>query len=270
METALKEPGRSELKVPQITIFFWIIKILTTALGESTSDFLVHQINPILAVALGALGLTVALVLQFSVRRYMAWVYWLTVTMVAIFGTMAADVLHVGLGIPYRVTTVFFTVCLGAIFILWYVVEKTLSIHSIRTKRREFFYWATILATFALGTAAGDLTAITLGLGYGPAGGIFTAAILAVAGGHFLLTFLRKTKSENAVGAFWLAYILTRPLGASFADLFGKPLDWGGLGFGNGRVSLILAILIVILVAVRARRERRLRQLSQVSETSLS
>ena len=140
-------------KVPEITVYFWIIKLLTTALGESTSDYLVHQLNPIIAVALAGIGLLVALVLQLAVRRYVAWIYWLAVVMVAVFGTMAADVLHIGLGIPYLVSTAFFAVALAVIFGVWYASEKTLSIHSIYTRRRELFYWATVITTFALGTA---------------------------------------------------------------------------------------------------------------------
>jgi uncharacterized membrane-anchored protein len=140
-------------KVPEITVYFWIIKLLTTAMGETTSDYLVHQINPMIAVALAGIGLVVALVLQLAVRRYVAWIYWLAVVMVAVFGTMAADVLHIGLGIPYLVSSVVFAVALAVIFSVWYASEKTLSIHSIYTRRREQFYWAAVMATFALGTA---------------------------------------------------------------------------------------------------------------------
>src|SRR5437588_6116926 len=127
-------------KVPEVTIYFWIIKMLTTGMGETTSDYLAHQLNPIIAVALGGIGLAIALVLQIFVRRYVAWIYWLAVVMVAIFGTMAADVLHIGLGIPYIVSTVLFSVSLAVIFVVWYMSEKTLSIHSISTRRREMFY----------------------------------------------------------------------------------------------------------------------------------
>jgi len=154
------------LKVPELTVYFWIIKLLSTAMGESTSDYLVFQINPYLAVVLGCLGLLVALAIQLWMPRYVAWVYWLAVVMVAVFGTMAADVLHVVLGIPYVVTTLAFAVSLGLIFVAWYRSEGTLSIHSIDSPRRELFYWAAVIATFALGTAAGDMTAATLGFGY--------------------------------------------------------------------------------------------------------
>jgi uncharacterized membrane-anchored protein len=228
---------RGALKVPEVTIFFWIVKILTTAMGESTSDYLVYNINKYLAVELGAIGLIVALVLQFWVRRYVAWIYWLTVVMVAIFGTMAADVVHIVLGVPYLVSTVFFSVVLTIIFVVWYATEKTLSIHSINTPRREIFYWATVMATFALGTAAGDLTAATVGLGYFASGVLFAALFALPALGYSLVRM-------HAILAFWFAYIMTRPLGASFADWFGKPI-LGGLGLGDTKVSLVLTVLIV-------------------------
>ena len=229
-------------KVPEVTVYFWIIKLLTTAMGEATSDYLVHQLNPIIAVALGGICFAAALVLQFSVRRYVPWVYWLTVVMVAIFGTMAADVLHIGLGIPYIVSTAFFAAALVVIFSVWYISEKTLSIHSIYTRRRELFYWATVVTTFALGTAVGDLTATTLGLGYFLSGVMFAILIAIPALAYRLLGL-------NEIFAFWLAYILTRPLGASFADWMGKPLNAGGLGWGSGWVSIGLTILIVGFVS---------------------
>jgi uncharacterized membrane-anchored protein len=228
---------RAMRKVPEITIYFWIIKLLSTAMGESTSDYLVYHINPYIAVALGYIGLIASLVLQLLVRRYIAWIYWLAVVMVAIFGTMAADVIHVVLGIPYLVSTVFFAVVLAVIFVVWYASEKTLSIHSINTPRREMFYWATVIATFALGTAVGDLTAATLGLGYFSSGVLF-AVLFAVPALAYRLFGL------NEVVAFWFAYILTRPLGASFADWFGKPI-LGGLGLGDTKVALVLTILII-------------------------
>lgn len=228
-------------KVPEITIYFWIIKLLTTAMGETTSDYLVHQLDPKIAVVLGGIGLLVALGLQLFARRYIPAVYWFAVVMVAIFGTMAADVLHIGLGIPYIVSSSFFAVALAIIFVVWYLSEKTLSIHSIYTLRRELFYWATVMATFALGTALGDMTASTLGLGY-LASGILFAVLFALPGlGYWLLGL-------NEIFAFWFAYIVTRPLGASFADWVGKPTNLGGAGFGTGKVSLILAALIIIFV----------------------
>jgi len=240
-------------KVPQITVLFWIVKIVTTALGESTSDYLVFSINPYIAVCLGALGLAIALAWQFSTRKYNAWVYWFTATMVAIFGTMAADVVHVVLGVPYLYSTIFFAVALVVIFALWWTVEKTLSIHSITTFRRELFYWATVMATFALGTAAGDMTAVTLHLGYLDSGILFAIVIAFIAAAHYVVKGIGSLEhrhlTRNAVLAFWLAYIFTRPLGASFADWFGKPVNYGGVGWGDGVVSLILTVLLVGLVA---------------------
>lgn len=228
-------------KVPEITAIFWITKILTTAMGEATSDFFVFKINPYIAVMLGAVALAIALILQFSVSKYIAWVYWLTVAMVAVFGTMMADVLHIQLGIPYILTTIFFAISLAVIFILWQRSEKTLSIHTINNSRRELFYWATVLATFALGTAAGDLTATTVGLGYLSSGFLFTGVILIPA---VLYLF-----GLNRIFTFWFAYIITRPLGASFADWLSKPLTVGGRAYGDGHVSIVLTILIVVCVA---------------------
>lgn len=227
-------------KVPELTIYFWIIKLLSTALGESTSDYLVFHINPYIAVILGAIGLVIALIIQLLVRRYIAWVYWLAVVMVAVSGTMAADVLHVGFGVPYIVSTVFFSISLAVIFMVWYKFEKTLSIHSINTTRRELFYWATVMATFALGTAAGDMTAATFGLGYLLSGILFAILFLVPGFGYWKLGW-------KSVFSFWFAYVLTRPFGASFADWFGKPI-LGGLGLGDEIVSAVLTILIVVFV----------------------
>ncbi|MDR3572168.1 MAG: hypothetical protein P4L81_08380 [Candidatus Pacebacteria bacterium] len=236
-------------KVPQITVFFWIVKILTTALGESTSDYLVFSINPYVAVGIGALGFVIAIVAQFLAKKYNAWLYWFAVTMVAIFGTMAADVVHIVLGIPYLYSTIFFALALVLIFVLWWMVEKTLSIHSITSPRREFFYWATVCASFALGTAAGDMTAFTFNLGFLASGLLFAGIIALIGVLHYAtkgwLTEHHRHQSANAVLAFWLAYIFTRPLGASFADWTGKAHSVGGLGWGDGMVSGILAILII-------------------------
>ena len=229
-------------RVPEITAIFWVTKVLTTAMGESTSDALVHKIDPFLAVSLGGVGLVVALLLQFSVRRYVPWVYWLAVVMVAVSGTMAADVLHIEFGVPYVVSTIFFAIVLAAVFVLWQRTEKTLSIHSVTTWHREAFYWATVMATFALGTAAGDMTATTLHLGYLLSGVVFTVLIAVPAVAHRLVRL-------NAITAFWFAYIVTRPLGASFADWMGKPHSWGALGWGDVPVAVSLTVLIVACVA---------------------
>lgn len=245
-------PARLGLsKVPEVTVLFWVIKVLTTGMGETTSDFLAHRMDPIIAVALAGIALAASLVLQFTVRQYLPWVYWLAVVMVSVFGTMAADVLHVGLGVPYLVSTIAFAVALAIVFTVWYRTEGTLSIHSIRSRRRESFYWLTVLTTFALGTATGDMTATTLHLGYFTSGVLFAVAIAIPALAHWRLGL-------NPILAFWAAYVLTRPLGASFADWMGVPAARSGLGWGTGLVSIVAAVMIAILVGVATatRRDR--------------
>jgi uncharacterized membrane-anchored protein len=235
------ETGRS--KVPErITAFFWIIKILTTATGESTSDYLVYHVNPYLAVVVGFVAFAIAIAIQFRARTYQPWIYWSAVLMVAVFGTMAADVVHIEFGVPYFASTAAFAFALAVVFAAWHASEKTLSIHSIFTRRRELFYWAAVLATFALGTATGDLTAYTVGLGFLASGLIFAVAFAlpAIAYRFFGL---------NSVIAFWIAYVLTRPLGASFADWLGKSRHAHGLGFGDGAVSFVLIVVIIGFVA---------------------
>jgi uncharacterized membrane-anchored protein len=225
-------------KVPRVTVSFWVIKVLSTGMGEATSDYLAHRIGPVIAVLLGGAGLTVAMALQFRARRYVICVYWAAVVMVSVFGTMVADGLHVKMGIPYTVSTPVFAIALAVIFVCWHRSERTLSIHSIYTRRREVFYWATVLATFALGTAAGDLTAMTMGLGWLAAGVLFAVVIAVPAAAH-------RWFGLNSIAAFWFAYIVTRPLGASFADWLALPPQWSGLGLGRGQVSLGLTILII-------------------------
>jgi uncharacterized membrane-anchored protein len=238
---------RISVKVPQVTIGFWVVKILTTAMGEATSDYSVHQVDPVIAVAFGFVAFVIALALQLRLREYVVWIYWLAVVMVAVFGTMAADVLHVRFGVPYEASTVGFAIVLTAVFITWYRVEGTLSIHSINTTRRELFYWATVLSTFALGTAAGDMTAYTFHLGF------FSSALL-FAGAICVPALAYGFTGVNAIAAFWCAYVLTRPLGASLADWMGTPQKLGGLNWGRGNVSVGLTLLIVIGVAMLARR----------------
>ncbi|MHB1668239.1 MAG: COG4705 family protein [Thiomonas sp.] len=229
-------------KVPEITLYFWVSKLLTTAMGEAISDYLVSHLNPYLAVCLGAAGFLAALALQLAVQRYIAWVYWLMVAMVSVFGTMMADVVHIVLGIPYALSSMIFTVALAIIFISWWRIEKTISIHSIHTRRREFFYWAAVIAAFALGTAAGDMTASTFHLGYSGSSILFTVL--------FAMPIMAFTRfGLNEIFTFWFAYVMTRPMGASFADWFDKPLSMGGLGYGDGLVSLVLTTLIVAVVA---------------------
>jgi uncharacterized membrane-anchored protein len=236
------DSSHGALRVPEVTAFFWIIKALSTAMGESTSDYLVNTINPVIAVLIGFAGFAAAMAIQFSMRRYVAWSYWLAVVMVGVFGTMVADVLHVAFGVPYELSASVFAVLLAANFLVWRRAEGTLSIHSIDNSRREVFYWITVVATFALGTALGDLTAVDFHLGYFLSALVFAAAIGVPAIGY-------ATGIFNSVFAFWFAYVLTRPLGASVADWLGKPTQVGGLGIGNGLVSLVLTVIIAGLVA---------------------
>ena len=228
------------VKVPTITVLFWVIKTLTTGMGEALSDYLANA-DLVLGIAVGVLGFVGALWLQLRTRRYTAPVYWLAVAMVAVFGTMAADGVHL-VGLPYALTTAFYLLVVGVLFAAWHRAEGTLSIHSISTRRRERFYWATVLASFALGTAAGDFTADQLHLGYLTSVWIFAAAIAVPAIGW---RFFRL----NPVVAFWIAYVLTRPLGASIADWLGKPAaHGGGLGLGDGTVAAAATVVIALLV----------------------
>jgi uncharacterized membrane-anchored protein len=237
-------PTAALSKVPEVTLIFWVTKILTTGMGETTSDFFNHKFDPKLTVAVSGLVLAGTIWVQFKASRYSAWIYWAAVVMVSVFGTMCADVLHVGFGIPYAVSTAFFAVALIAIFVLWYRVEGTLSIHSITTPRRELFYWLTVVTTFALGTATGDLTATTLKLGYFSSGVMF--AVL------FAVPAVAYKFGLNGIFAFWFAYVVTRPFGASFADWMGVTKERGGLDWGTGPVSLVLFGIIVVLVGVLA------------------
>jgi|SRR5579862_434309 len=230
------------LRVPEITALFWVVKALSTALGESTSDFLVHAMNPFVAVGIGFVGFVVALLLQFSRRGYNAWNYWFAVAAVGVFGTMAADALHVGAGVPYPVSTAFYALVLAAVFVVWQRTEHTLSIHRIDTARRELFYWLAVCATFAMGTALGDLAAYTFHLGYLTSGVLFAGAIAVPAIGY-------RWFGWNPVLSFWLAYIMTRPLGASVADYMAKPTIVSGLGWGDGPVAGALAVAMFAFVA---------------------
>jgi uncharacterized membrane-anchored protein len=229
-------------KVPAVTLVFWVIKVLTTGMGEVTSDyFLLDLADPSVVVQVAFVALVVTLVAQIASRRHIPWLYWTTVVMVSVVGTMVADILHYLLDVPFADATVSFAIALAVILGAWYATERTLSIHTINTRRREIFYWLTVMATFALGTAAGDLVADTGNLGFLGGTVVFAAAIV--------VPWLAWRKfGLNAIAAFWIAYILTRPLGASAADLFGMPAENGGLGFGLGPVSLVLTIVIIALV----------------------
>ncbi|MDQ1543308.1 MAG: hypothetical protein QOK08_946, partial [Actinomycetota bacterium] len=183
----------------------------------------------------------IAMAIQFTRLRYIPWAYWLAVVMVGVFGTMVADVLHVGFGIAYVISAPLFALVLAAVFIVWRRVEGTLSIHEVNTTRREVFYWLAVVSTFALGTAAGDLTATVFRLGYLGSAVAFAIVMLVPVIGF-------ASRRFNAVFAFWFAYVLTRPLGASIADWFGKPSSVGGLGIGSGIVALVLTLLIAVFV----------------------
>jgi uncharacterized membrane-anchored protein len=229
---------------------FWVLKLLSTAMGEATSDFLVHRFNPEIAVLGAAVVFVAALWWQLSVPRFLITAYWTAVVMVSVFGTMCADVLHVRFGVPYVVSALGFGVALVVVFVTWSRVEHTLSIHSVTTTRRELFYWAAVTVTFALGTAVGDMTAYTAALGYLRSALLFAIVFCLPVVGFVLLRL-------NAVAMFWAAYILTRPLGASFADYLGKSRDLGGLNWGPGNVSFMFSAVIVVIVAALVRRERR-------------
>lgn len=217
-------------------------------MGEAMSDFL-GSVSVPLAGLIGIGGLWFALRLQLRERQYRAPTYWFAVMMVAVFGTMAADGVHDGTSAPYAVTTVLYALLVAGIFVAWYRSEGTLSIHSITTRRRESFYWAAVLATFALGTAAGDLTAFSLRLGFFDSVLLFAGVIALPAIGWWRFGL-------NPIVAFWGAYIVTRPLGASFADWFSKPHRMSGLGFGDGTVSALALVVFVALVAFVARTRR--------------
>jgi uncharacterized membrane-anchored protein len=231
-------------KVPEVIALFWLVKILTTAGGEATSDFLKNWGN-IKGGGTEVLLFAIGLVLQFGTRRYRAIAYWFLAYAIAIFGTGVSDFLHLDVNIPYAGTTALWAVVLGVIFLVWHRTEGTLSIHSVTTQRRECFYWATVFATFALGTALGDFTATALNLGYLASGILFSVLILipALAWWKFRL---------NAVVAFWCAYVVTRPLGASYADYISKPPSLSGIGFGDGATALVLTVAVAILVVYLA------------------
>ena len=250
MRSRATTSGAGATRVPEPTGSFWVTKAASTALGEAMSDFSIRVMPPVLAVLLGFALFVGALVLQLTRRRYIPGVYWLTVAAVGIFGTMAADVMHVVIGLPYAASAALYAAVLAVVFLAWWRVERTLSVHDITTTRRELFYWAAVVGTFALGTAVGDFTAIGLGLGYLPSILLFAVLILVPALGYRYLRF-------GGVFAFWFAYVLTRPLGASLADWMGKPVADGGLGVGSGWVSLGFAVAMVVLVALMRPRAAR-------------
>jgi uncharacterized membrane-anchored protein len=249
--TRLAPDRRTPPKVPEITAMFWLIKVVTTGLGETTSDFFVKSFDPVIVVVIAAVVFAACLLIQLRAPRYVPWRYWLLVAMVSVFGTMVADVAHIVVGIPYAVSSVIFVVVVAALFFSWWRSQGTLSIHSIVTRPRELFYWATVTATFALGTAVGDLTATVFGLGYFGSAILF-AILIAIPGIAF------GAFRANAVATFWTAYVLTRPLGASIADGLAVSHARGGLDLGTGPVSLVAAAVVILLVAALSLRRRRL------------
>lgn len=240
----------SRSKVPEVTLAFWVIKIMSTTVGETGADYLaVHAglgtaVTDVITLAL----LAAALTLQMRVPRYVPWIYWLTVVLISVVGTQITDALTDGLGVSLYVSTSVFAAALAATFAAWFALERTLSIHSIVTSRREFFYWTAILFTFALGTAAGDLATEAIGLGFNLGVVVFGALIAVVTAAYYL--------GANAVACFWIGYILTRPLGASLGDLLSQSREYGGLGFGTIYTSLGFLTVIIGLVALLTMRDR--------------
>ncbi|MEO6881848.1 MAG: hypothetical protein ABI181_12995 [Mycobacteriaceae bacterium] len=233
-------PAPVAAKVPEVIVVFWLVKLLTTGGGEATSDFLAHFGN-LVGGGTELVVLLVGVVLQLRVRRYRAFAYWFFAYAIAIFGTGVADFLHLDVGLSYADTSLLWALLLGAVFWMWFRAEGTLSIHSVTTRRREVFYWATVFATFALGTALGDYTAIALHLGY-----LASVVVFGVVMGVPVVA--RWGFGVNAVAAFWAAYVITRPLGASVADYLSKPRRASGLGFGDGPSTALFAAAVLALV----------------------
>jgi uncharacterized membrane-anchored protein len=242
-------------RVPKVTADFWLIKLLAVTMGETAADYLAVNLGLGLTMTslIMASVLVVALILQFAQRRYVPWAYWLAVVLISIVGTLVTDNLVDNFGVALTASTIMFAGLLAATFATWYASEKTLSIHSIFTMKREAFYWLAILFTFALGTAAGDLVAEQYELGYLTTGLLFGGVIAAIAFAYFVLRL-------NGIAAFWLAYIFTRPLGASFGDLLSQPKEYGGLGFGTIITSALFLgaiLLTVIYMTIRHEGEER-------------
>ncbi len=241
-------------KVPEVTIYFWIIKVLCTTVGETVADYLNETLHFGLTGTSLVMGVLLIIVLffQLKAKKYLPSIYWLAVVLISIVGTLITDNLTDKLGVSLVTTTIIFSIALALTFAVWYVVEKTLSVHSIVTTRREVFYWLAILFTFALGTAAGDLSAEKFGLGYLTSLFIFAGLITVITIAHFtvkrILAVENRHQSRNAVLAFWLVYILTRPLGASIGDYLSQARTEGGLGLGATTTSALFLITILGLV----------------------
>jgi uncharacterized membrane-anchored protein len=233
-------------KVPEVTALFWAVKISTTAAGEAISDWFGLKQNVKWGFWIDVIMFCVALYIQFRVKRYSAWAYWFLALAIATAGTGVSDTMHLLFGMPYSVTTAFWIVVLGLVFWKWNRSEHTLDIHSITTNRREKYYWAVVFATFSLGTALGDFTASTLGLGYLASVVLFCVIICIPWAGWKFMRF-------NAVFAFWFAYVITRPIGASFADYFSKGHNLSGANFGDWQTALVFTAIVVALVAYTAK-----------------
>ena len=249
-------------RVPEVTFAFWLIKILSTTTGETFADFLNVDLGWGLTVTTWVMGgaLLLALAAQFATKRYTSGIYWTVVVLISIVGTLLTDNLTDVLGVPLWVSTIIFTIVLAVTFGIWFARERTLSIHTIFTRRREAFYWVAILFTFALGTAAGDLISEGLGLGY-VFGTIFFAALIGV------IVIARFALRANTVACFWAAYILTRPLGASIGDLLSQNPTDGGLGVGTTVTSVVFLVIIVVVatyLGVKVSRQRREVELADV------
>ncbi|TPK20888.1 hypothetical protein FJ872_10425 [Mesorhizobium sp. B2-5-9] len=236
-------PAPSQNRVPDVTLDFWLVKLMAVTIGETAADYL--AVNLGLGLTVTSLIMTgvlvVALALQFAHQRYVPWAYWLAVVLISVVGTLITDNLVDNFGVRLQTTTIAFSVVLAATFAVWYASERTFSIHTIFTTRREIFYWLAILFTFSLGTAAGDLVAETFDMGYLTTGLLFGGVIALIALAYYLFHL-------DAILAFWLAYILTRPLGASFGDWLSQPAEYGGLGLGTTYTSLIFLGCIIALV----------------------
>lgn len=242
-------------RVPEITLVFWIIKILATTVGETAADLLSETLGLGLVITSWVMAglLLTTLIIQFRARRYVPAIYWLVVVFISVVGTLISDNLVDNLGVPLATTSIIFAIALIVVFVVWYAVEKTLSVHTIYTFRRELFYWAAILFTFSLGTSAGDLLSESLGFGYAVAALMFGAGIAVV-------YIAYRFGKVNEVLAFWIAYILTRPLGASMGDLLTQPRTEGGLGLGTIPTSAVFLVVIVVLVLHLTNEEKKKRQ----------
>lgn len=244
VNSSLSERGKQMFnKVPEVTLAFWAIKILSTTVGETGADYLSVHLGLGRAITAGIMAILLLLFLAAQLRdsRYTPWKYWVSVVLISVVGTQMTDALTDGMNVSLYASTVAFAVALAAVFAIWYWIERTLSIHTIVTRRRELFYWAAILLTFALGTAAGDLATEALGLGFKIGILVFGTLIALIAAAYAL--------GANAVLAFWLAYILTRPLGACLGDFLSQSRTYGGLGFGTQATSIAFLLVIAGFVS---------------------